>query len=211
MLDRIPARGPPERHPSAALIGVDLVASGLRKAHEAVADARLLHADACRLPLADGSVDAVVSANLLEHVPDDRRALREMARVLRPGGRAVIVVPAGSRMYDYYDRFLGHVRRYGRGELAGKCGEAGLAPLEDLHIASLLYPAFWAVKQRNRLTRSRLSGAELEARVAADIEATHDSRAGEIAGRVERALLGAGVRFPFGIRSLVAAQRGAWT
>jgi SAM-dependent methyltransferase len=69
-------------HPSARLIGVDLIAAGLRKAHAALPEVRLLHADACALPLADGSVDAVVSANLLEHVPDDRRALAEIARVL---------------------------------------------------------------------------------------------------------------------------------
>ena len=42
------------------------------------------------------------------------------ARILRPGARAVIVVPAGPGTYDYYDRFLGHERRYARGELAGQ-------------------------------------------------------------------------------------------
>ena len=74
----------------------------------------------CALPFADASVAAAVSANLLEHVPDDERALAELRRVLRPGGRAVIVVPASPGVYDYYDRFLGHERRYARGELASK-------------------------------------------------------------------------------------------
>ena len=82
-------------------------------------DARLLRADACDLPLADDSVDAVCCANLLEHVPDDRRALQEVARVLRVGGRAVIVVPAGPVSDDYYDRFLGHERRRGAGARSG--------------------------------------------------------------------------------------------
>ncbi len=197
-----------ERYREASLIGIDLVAAGLRTAHESLPEVRLLHADACALPLAGGTVDAVVSVNLLEHVPDDEQALREIARILRPGGRAVIVVPAGPRTYDYYDRFLGHERRYGRGELAAKCAGAGLAPLEDLHIASLLYPAFWLVKQRNRRLRGGLAGAALEARVAADISRTHDSQAGALAWRLEAALVRSGLRLPFGIRSMVSARRG---
>src|ERR1700727_1968292 len=112
--------------PAAQLIGVDLVANGLGKAHLSVPQARLLQADACALPLVDASVDAVVSANLLEHVPDDVRALAEIARVLRPRGRAVIVIPWGPRNYDYYDRFLHHERRYAAGELARKARGGGL-------------------------------------------------------------------------------------
>ena len=87
--------------------------------------------------------------------------------MLRPGGRAVIVVPAGPGTYDYYDRFLGHERRYGRGELAGKARAAGLEVLEDAHLGALLYPAFWAVKKRNRRRYDHLRGAALEERVAA--------------------------------------------
>ena len=116
---------------NATLVGVDLVGAGLRKAHEAVPAARLIRADACELPLGDQAVDAIVSANLLEHVPDDRRALREMTRVLRPGATAVVVVPASPGTYDYYDRFLGHERRYARGELAAKARDAGLTPIDS--------------------------------------------------------------------------------
>src|SRR6202020_2860717 len=96
--------------PAATLIGVDLVPEGLLKAHVLVPRARLLHADVCRLPLAAASVDAIVSANLLEHVPDDVLALHEAARIVRPGGTLALVVPAGPGTYDYYDRFLGHER-----------------------------------------------------------------------------------------------------
>lgn len=193
--------------PDAVLIGVDMVAAGLRKAHAAVPRARLLQADVCALPLEDASLDAVVSANLLEHVPDDRRALREIARVLKLGRPAALVVPAGPRTYDYYDRFLGHERRYRHGELAEKCRDAGLEPREDRHIGSLLYPAFWAVKQRNRRRFDHLLGPALEARVTRDIARTHNSRLGELTWPVEDGLVRAGVRLPFGIRSFVVAWR----
>jgi SAM-dependent methyltransferase len=191
----------------ATLIGVDLVAAGLRKSHAVLPQARLLRADACALPLSGASVDAVVSSNLLEHVPDDRQALREIARVLRPGARAVIVVPAGPSTYDYYDRFLGHERRYARHELAQKGREAGLEVLEDTHIAALLFPAFWLVKQRNRRCHGSLDGQALEQRVAADIARTQDSAVGRRLWALEERLRGAGVTPPFGIRSLVVLRK----
>jgi len=195
--------------PGAGLIGVDLVAGGLRKARANVPDARLLQADACALPLADASADAIVSANLLEHVPDDRQALSEMRRILRPGARAVVVVPVGPKNYDYYDRFLGHERRYARGEVASKARTAGLAVLEDVFLGAPLYPAFWLVKQINRRRRGHLQGLELEARVRYDIARTNDSPLGHLACRLEERLLERGIAPPFGIRGLTVLARPA--
>jgi len=195
--------------PGATLVGVDLIGSGLRKAHANVPEARLVQADLGALPLEDASVDAVVSANVLEHVPDDQTALVEVRRVLRPGARAVLVVPAGPGIYDYYDRFLGHERRYGRGELAGRARRTGLEVLEDMHLGSLIYPAFWLVKRRNRRRYDHLQGADLEARVSRDIERTRDSRLGDTTCHLERLLLERGIRLPFGIRSLVVVRRPA--
>jgi SAM-dependent methyltransferase len=193
--------------PDATLLGVDLVAGGLRKAHRAVPDARLLRADACELPLGDGSVDAVLSANLLEHVPHDQAALAEIHRILRPAGRAVVVVPADPGSYDCYDRFLGHERRYARGELARKARRAGLDVLEDIHLGAPLYPGFWAVKRFNKRRHGHLQGDALEALVKADIERTGNSSLGRLACRLEEALLAGGVRLPFGIRGLTVLER----
>lgn len=190
-------------HPQAQLVGVDLVTAGLRKAHASVPSARLLQADACALPLEVDSVDGVLSANLLEHLSDDVGALAEMRRVLRRDARAVIVVPAGPRSYDYYDRFLGHERRYGRGELAAKAATVGFEVLLDTHIGALIYPAFWAVKQRNRRRFAQLEGEALEQRVADDIAGTRDSRIGRLAWALERRLP---ISMPFGIRSLVVLR-----
>lgn len=195
-------------HPGACLIGIDLVGAGLRKAHEHVPEARLLRADACALPLGDETVDCLLSANLLEHVPNDRGALAEMARVLRPGGRAVVVVPANPGLYDYYDRFLGHERRYERGELADKGrGTGRLRVLEDCYLGSLIYPAFWLVKQRNRRRHAYVDGDAAAAQVAEDMDGTSASTLGRLACGLERALLARGVRLPFGIRNLVVFER----
>jgi SAM-dependent methyltransferase len=159
------------------------------------------------LPIHDGVADAVVSANLLEHVPDDVGALREMRRALRPGGRAAIVVPAGPSTYDYYDRFLGHERRYARGELAGKAREAGLRVVGDHHLGALLYPAFWAVKRRNRRRHPDPGPEEMQRLVERDIARTTSSRLGARLCAVERGLLARRISLPFGIRSFVIAER----
>jgi SAM-dependent methyltransferase len=195
------------RLPDATLIGVDLVASGLRKAHAHVPDALLLQADVCALPLHDACVDAAVSANLLEHVPDDAQALAEVFRILRPGGRAVLVVPVNPGSYDYYDRLLGHERRYARGELARKASAVGLTVVQDFHLGAPLYPAFWVVKQRGRRRHDHLRGRALEQKVKDDMERTADSSVGRLACRLEEIILIAGVRLPFGIRGLTVLER----
>ena len=195
--------------PGATLIGVDLVAAGLRRAHETVPDAQLLLADVCDLPLLDGVADAVVSANLLEHVPDDRAALGELHRALRPSGVAAIVIPAGPGTYDYYDRFLDHERRYGRKELARKGRDAGFEVVRDAYLGSLIYPAFWAVKKRNRRAHPDPSPEQTRALVERDIARTQDSRLGALSTRIERALLGRGIVIPFGIRGFTVLRRPA--
>jgi SAM-dependent methyltransferase len=193
--------------PDATLIGVDIVASGLRQALAVVPEARLLQADACALPLTDASVDAVLSVNVLEHVRDDERALAEIFRIMRPGARAVIVIPLAPGSYDYYDRFLGHERRYARGELARKARSVGLKVSEDICLGALLYPAFWGVKQRNRLCYGHLREEALEHKVTSDMRNTRDSHLGRIACRLEETLLGRGVKLPFGIRGLTVLTR----
>jgi SAM-dependent methyltransferase len=194
-------------YPSAFLAGIDMVPDGLVRAHELVPSAALLLADICRLPFADRSVDAVVSANVLEHVPDDAAALSEIRRVLAPGGRAVIVVPAGPGLYDYYDRFLGHERRYARGELAQRARGAGLDVEFDAFLGAPLYPAFWATKKLNRIRYRDVPQARLKELVSSAIARTGNSRLGFLACDLERALLKRGIKLPAGIRGLTVVRR----
>jgi SAM-dependent methyltransferase len=192
--------------PGARLVGIDYVQSGLVAALASGIDAGLLRADAQKLPLR-GDVDAIVSANLLEHIPDDVGALREMFAVVRRGSSVILVVPAGARLYDYYDRFLYHQRRYARHELATKARSVGFEVLDDIYLGSLFYPLFWLVKKRNRLFRRDLAEESLQRQVALDIKNTKDSRLGRLATRAEAVLLAASVKLPFGVRELVALRR----
>ena len=193
--------------PDALLVGADVVPDGLRRAHAEVPGAALFQADACSLPFGDATVDAVVSANTLEHVTDHERALEEVRRVLVPGGRAALVVPAGPELYDAYDAHLGHVRRYARGEMAGVARRAGLTVIDDGFLGTLVYPAFWAVKRYHRHRGRSLDTAGARARVERDIGATQGSRAGHWLCAVERRLARRGVRLPRGIRGITVVQR----
>jgi SAM-dependent methyltransferase len=64
--------------------------------------------------LAPGSFDTVVCLNVLEHLAEDQAALRRMHRLLQPGGRLILLVPAHPFLYNHFDRGLEHYRRYDR-------------------------------------------------------------------------------------------------
>jgi SAM-dependent methyltransferase len=91
-----------------------------------VARGEVLQADVTELPFSDGSFDAVVAGEVLEHVRDDRAALGEVARVLRPAGVLALSVPAHPAWFGASDRWAGHARRYSRAGLERAIGGAGL-------------------------------------------------------------------------------------
>ena len=189
------------------LVGVDYLLAGLQSARSRLSGALVVQADACHLPVVGDCADAIVSANLLEHVPDDVGALGEMRRTLRPGGRAVVVVPSAPGTYDYFDRYLHHQRRYGRGELRAKAESAGLSVVEHVYLGSFLFPPFWLLKKKNRVMFDHLDGASLRRKVVNSISLTKDSRLGKIACRLERWLLSHHVGLPFGIRELAILEK----
>jgi SAM-dependent methyltransferase len=82
-------------------------------------------ADATSLPFGDASFDAVVLAEVLEHVENDGAALTEAARVLRRGGILGITVPRNPAWFSQSDRWAGHVRRYTREQLESRVRAAG--------------------------------------------------------------------------------------
>jgi SAM-dependent methyltransferase len=92
------------------------------------AGGRSVRAGDGHLPFRDRSFDAVLALEVLEHVEEDRRLMTEIARVLRPGGRAVISVPLHMARWSSTDVSCAHVRRYEPDELLGKLRDAGLRP-----------------------------------------------------------------------------------
>ena len=93
------------------------------------------------LPYRDAAFDLVCMFDALEHIPDDQAVMREVARVLRPGGHVFVSVPAYQFLYANNDRVAQHERRYTRGRLARVFDQAGLEVRRNTHTNVFLFPA----------------------------------------------------------------------
>lgn len=109
-----------------------------------------VQANALSLPFPDGSFDRVICSEVLEHIPDDEGAMRELARVLRPGGTMAVTVPRfGPELInwalsdEYHDTPGGHVRIYRRGVITERLEAAGLEVRGYAHAHGLHSPYWW--------------------------------------------------------------------
>ena len=108
--------------------------------------------DLTDLKLPDAAFGAALCSHVLEHVPDDRRAMRELHRVLRPGGWAIVMVPLDTRRAVTYEdasitdaegrlrefRQADHVRLYAP-DIAGRLRDAGFG-VEEVPVAERVGP-----------------------------------------------------------------------
>ncbi|MEA3078118.1 MAG: hypothetical protein QOF60_3026 [Actinomycetota bacterium] len=104
------------------------------------------------LPFADGSFDRIVAAEVLEHIGDDRRAMTELARVLKPGGVLSVTVPrwfpelvnwALDDDYHAPAAVGGHVRIYRESALRTRLEATGLTVVDRHHAHGLHSPYWW--------------------------------------------------------------------
>ena len=111
----------------AVLTSFDLSPRMLERARARLHNERVSHAvaDLTRLPYADAAFDAVVCGWVLEHLPDPRLGLRELARILQPGGKLLLLSTEDTLTGAMCSR-LWHCRTYNRDELRQVCGECGL-------------------------------------------------------------------------------------
>lgn len=112
--------------------------------------AAALQGDARRLPFPDGSFDAVVISEVLEHIGDDAGVIREAARVLRPGGALAVTVPrwwpervCWALSDAYHEVEGGHIRIYRRRQLLARLRAASLVPRGSHHAHALHVPYWW--------------------------------------------------------------------
>lgn len=88
---------------------------------------RLVAGDGGALPLRGGTMDCVVALEVIEHFADDLAVLREIHRLLRPGGVLALSVPAFMALWRSHDEMYGHHRRYSRERLLAVTRQAGFS------------------------------------------------------------------------------------
>lgn len=126
---------------------------------------RIAAAGVERLPFGPESFDAVVSCDVLEHIPDDIGALREMHGLLRPGGILVATVPAHPFLWSEHDEALAHVRRYTRRELVGRLQEVGYRVEKCSAAVSFVFPLILTFRLLQRLRPSSSQTPKTDLRI----------------------------------------------
>ena len=115
----------------------------------------VIRGDARELPVRTGSMDLVIAFDVLEHIEEDHLAAAEITRALRPGGTALISVPADMALWSAHDEAVGHVRRYDREMLTTVLVKGGLV-VEDLWSWNVL------LRPVVRLRRKSTRGSDLD-------------------------------------------------
>lgn len=107
----------------------------------------LTRADAAHLPFKSNSIDLLLAADVIEHLDDDRAALREFMRVLRPGGHLVLTVPAFPSLWGPQDIVAQHRRRYRQSPLLDLVRQEGGQVSTCFHFNYVLFTPIWLARK----------------------------------------------------------------
>ncbi len=167
--------------------------------------AEVVAGDASATGLDGGSCDVVTLLDVLEHLDDERGALSEVWRILAPGGRLVLTVPAFMFLWSAHDEALHHRRRYRRRALGALLRDAGFAVEQLSYYNAGLFLPVAAV----RVGRRVLGGGGARKADGAELPPAPLNRALEAVFAAERHLLGRRLPLPFGVSLLAVARREA--
>jgi len=123
-----------------SLFGFDESRESIETACSGAPGAIFLRAGINSMPFAGNKFDAVVSGDVLEHIEDDKAAVAEIFRVLKPGGMAVISVPADPQKWSIDDDWSGHKRRYAKDQLISLFKSSGFETVSCYHWG---WPVTW--------------------------------------------------------------------
>jgi SAM-dependent methyltransferase len=132
-------------------MGVDLSPGGLLRASQA--GRSVARADVTRMPVASASFDVVTSFDVLQCVPDDAAAVREMARVVRPGGRVVATMAALDVLSGDHGEVWQEVRRYTPARSRSLMEQAGLRVERVSFLFASLFPLMFGARVLQRWSR----------------------------------------------------------
>jgi SAM-dependent methyltransferase len=130
--------------------GVDIDEEAIGYCHErGLTDVSL--GEASELPFDDRTFDLVTALDVIEHLDDDAAALREMRRVLRPGGHLLVTVPAHRFMWGDQDEVNMHKRRYVAAEIRDRLAATGFDVVRISYMNAFMFPPIAAIRLLRRL------------------------------------------------------------
>lgn len=141
--------------PDAFLIGSDCIPEPLENIASKTSEIPLIQFDLVECPLPDNYIDVIIALNVLEHIKDDKTALKQIYRILKPGGYAILEAPANQDLYDFFDEQLKHFRRYNLNNLCDMARKENFTIIKASHFAFFIYPAFKFVKLWNKRKEMR--------------------------------------------------------
>ena len=136
-----------------SVTGIELSSPSVQAARERGVG-EVLEGSVLEMPFADGSFELAVSLDVVEHLEDDVAALRELRRVVAPGGRLLVTVPAYQWLWSRHDVLNHHHRRYSRATLVGAAQRGGWNCERTTHFNSLLLPPAVAMRAVESLSRN---------------------------------------------------------
>ena len=185
-------------------VGVDLSLRALGFARRRDA-APLVCASVEALPFRPGSFSAVLSRDVLYMVPDDARAVREIARVLAPGGTLALSAPAFDALAGAHDVAVGALRRYTEQSLRILLRNAGLAARRTSYANFFLAAPIWLLR--------KVTGAKARGRPREEVSSDFGLAPKPFEEifffllSLEARLIDAQARLPFGVTAFVLAQK----
>jgi SAM-dependent methyltransferase len=162
---------------------------------------------ALNLPFSDGAFDVVTAFDVIEHCEPEASALAEVYRVLRPGGRFLMSVPAYEWAWSDFDVRSGHHRRYTRVRAIQAVETAGFQVKRATYAFAAVFPMFAAERLTRRLRYRRTSSADAQL----DLPEVPPALRRILATlcRVDGAVLGKQLNLPFGSSIFLAATKPA--
>jgi len=121
--------------------GGDIFLEGLNFCRQRAGAVPLYQIDILALPFLN-DFDVIGLFDVLEHIDDDEKALFEVGRALKPGGKILLTVPAHKFLWSYFDEASAHQRRYSRKEIIAKLERNGFIIRKASFYISLLFPLF---------------------------------------------------------------------
>jgi ubiquinone/menaquinone biosynthesis C-methylase UbiE len=119
---------------------------------------KLGRADVRHIPIKDNSVDIITALDLIEHVKDDHGLLAEFQRVLKPGGIAIMSVPAHKGLWSGHDVALHHFRRYEKNEFLDLIKGAGFQLRKYTYSMATAYVPAMLVRTYQKMTAQNQDG-----------------------------------------------------